>query len=115
MCQELEKLFLSLGYTKEEGLKIRNDYSLIRTKDETLIINIKNSYEWFINFGYTKEDFLKMTTMLPTLFAYSQENMNQKVRNFISLGLTKEEIINLFFYIIKVYIITIFILFFNYF
>ena len=70
----LEQLFISLGYTKEEGILIRNDYSLARTKEDTLITNIKNSYNWFLQFGYTKEDVIKITVSLPTLFAYSKEN-----------------------------------------
>ena len=63
----LEELFRQLGYTKEEYNEIRNNYSLIQLKDETLFTNVKRNYYWLMisnNNNLKQLDFLLLLYLL---------------------------------------------------
>ena len=90
----LLELFISLGYTEEQYLIIRNDYTFRRMTDDTLFINVLVNYKWFAK-TYGKQNVIKITTRHPMLYGLNIENMEQKLKDLISLGYTRNEAIQL--------------------
>ena len=91
----LKEEFIKLGYTEDDYNKIRNNYSLINIKDETLSIHLKDIFTFFLECGYTKEEVIKMAKTSPTIYGHSIENMKQKIVDIMDLGYTKEEVIKM--------------------
>ena len=77
----------NLGYDDDVIVKILewNNKSL----PETLNYYIEKTFNYFIKKGYTKDEIIKMTKKLPTLFGYSEENLNQKYQYFIKKVIPK--------------------------
>ena len=91
----VKEYLISLGYSNESIEKILGNNSLTNFKEDTLLIHIKNNYNFFITFGYNHKDILKMTKTLPTLYGYSIENIKQKIEDLISLGYSKSDVIKM--------------------
>ena len=91
----VKEYLISLGYSNESIEKILGNNSLTNFKEDTLLIHIKNNYNFFITFGYNHKDILKMTKLLPTLYGYSIENIKQKMDDLISLGYSREDVIKM--------------------
>ena len=86
------EFLVSVGYTKEEVIKITKSLPPIYSYS---IEKIKQKIEDIIALGYTKEEVIKMTKSLPQIYGYSKENMKQKIEDMIALGYTKEEVIKM--------------------
>ena len=93
--KNLEEIFKNLGYTKEEGDKIINTYAIENLTPEKLAKNIKRNNEFLISLGYDKKDIKKMIKILPQIYGYSTENMNQKINAMKKLGYSQEDIIKM--------------------
>ena len=85
-------LFIKLGYTKEEIIKMTKFLPVLYSYSEE---KISDKIEYMIQLGYTKEEVIKMTKILPTLYGYGNENINNKIEYMIQLGYTKEEVIKM--------------------
>lgn len=59
--EELKKMFLELGYSEKEYVKIVNTYPIINMKPETLMRRVKENYDFLISLGYSKKEIIKMT------------------------------------------------------
>ena len=92
--EKLRNLFLELGYTEEDYLKIISAYPIYILKEETLIKNVKTIFE-FLSKIYSKEEVIKITKKSPSIYSYSIENMKQKIDDICSLGYSKEEVIKM--------------------
>lgn len=93
--EELKKLFLELGYSEKEYVKIVNTYPIINTRPETLVRKVKENYEFLISLGYSKEEIIKMTKNLPAIYSYSIGNIKQKIEDLKKLGYSQEEAIKM--------------------
>ena len=91
---KIEELFLSLGYTKEDYLKIINAYPINMLYEETLIKNVRNNYSYLVQI-YSKKEVIKMTKTLPLMYGFSIENLKKKIENMMQLGYSKEEVIKM--------------------
>ena len=91
----LKEEFIKVGYTENDYNEIRNSYSLINMKDETISIHLKDIFAFFLKNGYSKEEVIKMTKSLPQIYGYSIENMKQKIEDIMLLGYSKEEVIKM--------------------
>ena len=91
----LKEEFIKVGYTENDYNEIRNSYSLINMKDETISIHLKDIFAFFLKNGYSKEEVIKMTKSLPQIYGYSIENMKQKIEDIMVLGYSKEEVIKM--------------------
>ena len=87
MKEKSYNLLLDLGYQEKEIENILITYPLTNLKDETLYKNIKNNYTNLVDIGYTKEQVLKMTTLLPSIYGYNVNKINQKIDDLVSLSL----------------------------
>ena len=92
MLKSIE-LLINLGYSKKEAEAITSSYPLVNLKDETLCKNINENFNYLISLGYTKSDVIKMTKILPSLYSYSKENVEEKIKYLKDIGL-KEIVIN---------------------
>ena len=91
--EKLKNLFLELGYTEEDYLKIISTYPIYILKEETLIKNVKTIFE-FLSKIYSKEEVIKMTKKLPAMYASSIENMKQKIKFYDSINMHELAIID---------------------
>ena len=83
----LKEEFIKVGYTENDYNEIRNSYSLINMKDETISIHLKDIFAFFLKNGYSKEEVIKMTKSLPQIYSLSKENMKQKIDFYDSIGM----------------------------
>ena len=86
------KFLLSLGYTREEVIRMTKTLPSIYGYS---IENMKQKIEDIMLLGYTREDVIKITKTLPSIYGYSIENMKQKIIDIMSLGYTREEVIRM--------------------
>lgn len=93
--EELKKMFLELGYSEKEYVKIVNTYPIKNMKPETLIRRVKDNYDFLISLGYSKKEIIKMTKRVSAIFGYSIENIKQKIENLEELGYSREEVIKM--------------------
>lgn len=85
-------LFLNLGYTREQIIKLTVRFPHVLSCSEEDIINKINN---IIKLGYTKKNILKMTTSIPQLYGLNIENMQIKINDMIELGYTKKQVIKM--------------------
>lgn len=85
--EELKKLFLELGYSEKEYVKIVNTYPIKNMKPETLIRRVKDNYDFLISLGYSKKEIIKMTKRVSAIYGYSIENIKQKIEFYDFIGL----------------------------
>ena len=83
---------MTLGYTKEEILKITKNIPSIYSHS---IENIKSKLDNLILLGYSKTEVLAITANYPAIFCLSTESLNQKHAYLISLGYINEDIIQI--------------------
>ena len=93
--EKVIRLFEKLGYNEEDIKNIINANGIKDLKPETLLKNIEKNYKFLIEQGYTKEDIIKMAKFQPLMYAYSIENMKNKIEQMQELGYTKEEVIKM--------------------
>ena len=86
------KVFLSLGYTKEQILKMYQRHSLLFNYGTE---NINNKFYDLEKIGYIKEEIIKMTLVCPNIFSCSIDTIKQKIEDLISLGFTKEDVLKI--------------------
>lgn len=85
--EELKKMFLELGYSEKEYVKIVNTYPIKNMKPETLIRRVKDNYDFLISLGYSKKEIIKMTKRVSAIYGYSIENIKQKIEFYDFIGL----------------------------
>jgi len=90
----LLELFISLGYTEEEYLYIRNDYTFRRMTDETMYNNVLRNYNWLVEL-YGKSNVIKITKNSPMIYGLNIENMNQKINFLMELGYSRADVIKI--------------------
>lgn len=93
--KELKKMFLELGYSEKEYVKIVNTYPIINMKPETLKKRVKENYDFLISLGYSKKEIIKMTKRVSAIYGYSIENIKQKIKDMEELGYSREEVIKM--------------------
>ena len=93
--EELKKMFLELGYSEKEYVKIVNTYPIINMKPETLKKRVKENYDFLISLGYSKKEIIKMTKRVSAIYGYSIENIKQKIEGIEELGYNREEVIKM--------------------
>lgn len=93
--EELKKMFLELGYSEKEYVKIVNTYPIINMKPETLKKRVKENYDFLISLGYSKKEIIKMTKRVSAIYGYSIENIKQKIEDIEALGYSREEVIKM--------------------
>lgn len=93
--EELKKMFLELGYSEKEYVKIVNTYPIINMKPETLKKRVKENYDFLISLGYSKKEIIKMTKRVSAIYGYSIENIKQKIEDIEELGYSREEAIKM--------------------
>lgn len=93
--EELKKMFLELGYSEKEYVKIVNTYPIINMKPETLKKRVKENYDFLISLGYSKKEIIKMTKRVSAIYGYSIENIKQKIEDMEELGYSREEVIKM--------------------
>lgn len=93
--EELKKMFLELGYSEKEYVKIVNTYPIINMKPETLKKRVKENYDFLISLGYSKKEIIKMTKRVSAIYGYSIENIKQKIEDMEELGYSREEAIKM--------------------
>ena len=93
--KELKKMFLELGYSEKEYVKIVNTYPIINMKPETLKKRVKENYDFLISLGYSKKEIIKMTKRVSAIYGYSIENIKQKIEDMEELGYSREEVIKM--------------------
>ena len=82
--KDIYKFLLSLGYSKEEVIKMTKSVpSIYSYSIETMKQKIKDMVE----LGYSKEEVIKMTKNLPAIYGLSIENMKQKIEFYDEIGL----------------------------
>ena len=87
LANNIKKVFLlliSLGYTKEEVIKMTKVLPSLYGYSEQKIIN---KIDFLISLGYTKEEVIKMTKALPSLYGLSEENIREKIEYLKKIGL----------------------------
>ena len=82
--KQLEELFISLGYSKDDYNEIINAYALTNLKEDTLFNNVKRNFDYFIRLGYKREEVIKMTKTLPSIYSLSIENIKEKLEFYDS-------------------------------
>ena len=90
--KELKDYFSSLGYTKEEIIKIVKDTPLVISLN---VDGIKDKFNHLVTVGYKDEEVCKMWKKFPTLITLSEENVDTKIDDMIEMGYTKEEILEM--------------------
>ena len=93
--EELKKMFLELGYSEKEYVKIVNTYPIINMKPETLKKRVKENYDFLISLGYSKKEIIKMTKRVSAIYGYSIENIKQKIEDMEKLGYSRKEVIKM--------------------
>ena len=93
--EELKKLFLELGYSEKEYVKIVNTYPIKNMKPETLIRRVKDNYDFLISLGYSKKEIIKMTKRVSAIYGYSIDNIKQKIKDVEELGYSRKEVIEI--------------------
>lgn len=86
--EKQKQLFLEIGYTNAEYLKILKMFPSILSIGTD---NILEKINYFLDLGLTKEEFIKKSIISPTVFAYSMPRIKAKEQLFLSLGYTKKE------------------------
>ena len=82
--KENYEFLISLGYSKEEVIKMTKSFPQIYGFS---IENIKQKIEDMEKLGYSREKVIKMTKSLPQIYGYSIENIKQKIEFYDSIGL----------------------------
>ena len=90
--KDVLEFLISLGYTKQDILKIINIKPSIFSYSTKTLINKINELELL---GYTKQEVIKMLKDHPMIFCYSMDNIKQKIQNMISIGYTEKEVIKM--------------------
>lgn len=95
LVQKIENIFnylLSIGYTKEEVIKLTVKFpAIFGQKEESL----KEKVDDLISLGYSDNQVLKMVKEHPQILSYSKTKMMEKINNLILLGYTKGEVLNM--------------------
>ena len=73
---------VSLGYTKEQVIKMTERVPTIFCHDISYIIQKVSDLE---SLGYTREQIIKMTLICPSIYTQSTENIEKKLK---TLGYT---------------------------
>ena len=89
---QMYQFLVSIGYTKEEVLKITKSHPSIYGYP---IESIKQKIDDMISLGYTKEEVLKISKIIPNIYGRSIKSIKQKIDDMISLGYTKEEVLKI--------------------
>ena len=83
---------LSLGYTKDEVIKITK---LSPSIYHLSIENMKKKIDDIVSLGYTEDEVIKITKVFPIIYGLSKENIKQKIDDIVSLGYTEDEVIKI--------------------
>ena len=83
MIQNIDDI-ISLGYTKEEVIKMTKILPAIYGLS---IESMKQKIDDMISLGYTRKEVINMTKDLPAIYGYSKKNMKQKKDFYDSIGL----------------------------
>ena len=89
----VKELLEQLGYDKNSIEKIKKWY--IPSLEDTLYAYIINTFEYFEKKGYSKKNIIKMTNLLPSIFGYSEENIENRFEYLKSKGYSEQEIIKM--------------------
>lgn len=85
------KLFMDLGYTKSQIIKM--SLKACTLFDLDVEVNIKKKLEDMLKLGFTYEQLIKMTVNHPDIFTYSIDNITKKMEDIEKLGFSKENVI----------------------
>ena len=80
----LKDFFIECGYSDDEFNLIRNNYSLIKMSDDTLLARFKEVYDYFIEFGFNKQEIIKNTCFFPSICGLSLDNIKGKYYLLVS-------------------------------
>lgn len=89
------RLLKNFGYSDDIIKKILNCHACKNFKDETLSANILDDYKFLIKFGFNRKQIIKMTKQAPSIYSYSNTNLENKINSLIGMGYLKEEIIHM--------------------
>ena len=90
--KEIYDFLISLGYSKEEVIKMTKSLPQIYGLS---IENINQKIEDMEELGYSREEIIKMTKSLPFIYGLRIENINQKIEDMEELGYSREEVIKM--------------------
>ena len=71
---------LNFGYNEEDYNRIINFYPLNGLTDDKKFSNIKSINNYLLNFGFTKEDIIYMVNIYPTMYTYSIQKYENKIK-----------------------------------
>ena len=90
--KEIYDFLISLGYSKEEVIKMTKSLPQIYGLS---IENINQKIEDMEELGYSREEIIKMTKSLPFIYGLRIENIKQKIEDMEELGYSREEVIKM--------------------
>ena len=90
--KENYEFLISLGYSKEEVIKMTKSFPQIY---DLSLENIKQKIEGIEELGYNREEVIKMTKSFPSIYGLSIENIKQKIEDIEALGYSREEVIKM--------------------
>lgn len=90
----LLELFKYLGYNEKQTVKILSFNSFQKYTVKYLYLKINQVYAFLLKSGYSEEDIIKMTTLLPSIYDCSIDNLRNK-QEFLSNMFTKEEMLKI--------------------
>ncbi|MCI6266857.1 MAG: hypothetical protein MR598_08455 [Erysipelotrichaceae bacterium] len=90
--QELIKYLLDFGFLEEEVVSILNDKTIKQSKEETILAHAKDINDYLLREHCSKEEIIKEVTDFPKLYGHTQENIEQKNKDLLELGFSKQNI-----------------------
>ena len=90
----LTKLFKSLGYSENQMKRILSFDSLKKYSIKGLYKKINEIYAFLLKTGYSEKDIVKMTSLMPSFFDCSVENLKNK-QNFLLTYYNKGEMLKI--------------------
>lgn len=88
----INQLLIHYGYTEVEMVKILNTYPINGLTIDTLYQNIVRNYNYLLEKGYSKQGINKMTVNFPSIYGFSEDNLEIKRSYLLEKGYSKQEI-----------------------